>query len=137
MKHQTPIQIRFKDLDSLGHVNNANHITYLELARVKYFHEVINEPIEWNKAGFIIARHEIDYKLPVLLEDKLVVHTSVTRIGSKSFDFEYQLIRENAPEHAKIAVVAKSVIVCFNFETHQSVAVPESWINKIKAFEGN
>ena len=26
-RHKTPIQIRFKDIDKLGHVNNANHIT--------------------------------------------------------------------------------------------------------------
>ena len=39
-KHKTSIQLRFKDVDMMGHVNNANHFTYLELARVKYFNEV-------------------------------------------------------------------------------------------------
>lgn len=32
-KHKTPIQIRFKDIDAFRHVNNANHFTYLEIAR--------------------------------------------------------------------------------------------------------
>ena len=36
-KEKTQVQIRFKDIDSMGHVNNANHITYFELARLNYF----------------------------------------------------------------------------------------------------
>lgn len=136
MKHKTPIQIRFKDIDKLGHVNNANHITYLELARVKYFNDVISEPIDWDKVGFILARHEIDYKLPILLEDQLAVYTSVTRIGGKSFDFEYKLVRENAPENYKIAATAKSVIVCYDYTKHQTTVIPENWLKKIRDFEG-
>ena len=41
-RHKIPIQIRFKDLDDMGHVNNANHLSYIELARVKYFQEVFD-----------------------------------------------------------------------------------------------
>ena len=48
-RHKTKIQIRFKDIDKLGHVNNANHITYFELARVDYFDALADEgvKIEW------------------------------------------------------------------------------------------
>ena len=42
-KHKTLIQIRFKDVDMMGHVNNANHLTYFELARVHYFDEIIKQ----------------------------------------------------------------------------------------------
>jgi acyl-CoA thioesterase FadM len=35
--HKLKIQILFKDIDKQGHVNNANHITYFETARVDYF----------------------------------------------------------------------------------------------------
>jgi acyl-CoA thioesterase FadM len=38
-KHKLQIQIRYKDVDIQGHVNNANHITYFETARVNYFNE--------------------------------------------------------------------------------------------------
>ena len=74
-KHKTPVQIRFKDIDKLGHVNNANHLTYFELARMKYFEDVIGDQIDWKKQGVILARIEINYKLPILLEDKISVFT--------------------------------------------------------------
>ena len=57
-KHKTRIQIRFKDIDKLGHVNNANHITYLELARVNYLNDVFKQLIDWSKEGIILARIE-------------------------------------------------------------------------------
>ncbi|MGZ4155828.1 MAG: acyl-CoA thioesterase, partial [Bacteroidia bacterium] len=88
MKHKTPIQIRFKDIDKLGHVNNANHITYFELARVDYFDALASDniKIDWVNEGVILAKIEMEYKQPILLEDKVFVYTWVSRMGSKSFD---------------------------------------------------
>ena len=47
-KHKVEIQIRFKDLDMLGHVNNANYFTYAEYARLKYFDHVVGEDKDWH-----------------------------------------------------------------------------------------
>ena len=55
-RHQTNIQLRFKDIDALGHVNNANHFTYFEVARVRYFDEVVKEAVEWSRQGIILAK---------------------------------------------------------------------------------
>ena len=43
---QSPIQIRFVDLDQFGHVNNAIYLSYLEVARLPYFERIIGE-IDW------------------------------------------------------------------------------------------
>ena len=50
-KQKTPIQIRFKDIDRLGHVNNANHVTYFELARVDYFNALAGDDIKIDWVG--------------------------------------------------------------------------------------
>ena len=92
-KHKTPIQIRFKDIDALNHVNNANHITYFELARVKYFDDVVNEEVNWSEQGIILAKITVDYKAPVYFKDKLFVYTKCIRLGNKSFDLAYSLVR--------------------------------------------
>ena len=85
-KHKTPIQIRFKDVDSFQHVNNANHFTYIEIARVHYFDE---QDMKWSKQGVILASAKIDYKLPILLREKVFVYTKCSRMGNKSFDLSY------------------------------------------------
>src|SRR5690348_10070634 len=93
-KHKTLMQIRFKDLDALNHVNNANHLTYFEMARIKYFDEVVNEKVNWLEKGVILARITVDYKIPIHFKDQVFVYTKCTRLGNKSFDFAYSIVKE-------------------------------------------
>jgi YbgC/YbaW family acyl-CoA thioester hydrolase len=87
-KHKSTIQIRFKDIDHMGHVNNANHITYFELARIHYFRDVINEVVNWNEQGVILAKTEINYHRPILLSDNVFVYSRVSKMGNKSYEVE-------------------------------------------------
>jgi acyl-CoA thioester hydrolase len=127
-KHKTQIQIRFKDVDRLGHVNNANHITYFELARVEYFNALMGDDvkIDWESESLILAKMEMEYKQPIMLEDKLFVYTWVSRIGSKSFDMSCTIVREINGVEVE-AAKGLAVIVCFNYKTNQSILVPEEW----------
>ncbi len=134
MKHITEIQIRFKDTDKMGHINNANHVSYLELARVKYFNDVINEKIDWVKTGLILAKIVIDYKQPIYLEDKVIVRSTTSRLGNKSFDISHQIIRI-VDNKEIIAAEGLSVIVCFNYEKNETINIPAEWISKMKLFE--
>jgi len=133
-KHKSKIQIRFKDLDSMGHVNNANHFTYFELARMQYFDEVVAETINWEEQGLILAHMEIDYKKPILLHDHVLVYARVSKLGTKSFDFEYCIVVEN-DNAIDIVATGKSVQVCFNYLSNQTVLVPELWRAKVEAYE--
>jgi acyl-CoA thioester hydrolase len=131
-KEKTQVQIRFKDIDSMGHVNNANHITYFELARLNYFETLTKdaEKIDWVNEGVILAKIEMEYKQPILLEDKVFVYTWVSRMGSKSFDMSCSIVRiVNGVEIE--AAKGLAVIVCFNYKTHESIAVPERWKAKM------
>ena len=131
-KHKTPIQIRFKDVDRLGHVNNANHITYFELARVDYFNAAMGDlKIDWENESLILAKMEMEYKQPILLDDKVFVYTWVSRIGSKSFDMSCSIVREiNGVEME--AAKGLAIVVCFNYKTNQSILIPEVWKKKME-----
>ena len=133
-KHKTPIQIRFKDIDALNHVNNANHITYFELARVKYFDDVVQEEVNWSEQGIILAKITIDYKAPVYFKDKLFVYTKCVRLGNKSFDLAYSLFKEENGKETELAT-GSSVQVCFDYKNQKTIAIPESWRKKVEAFE--
>nr|WP_041658354.1 thioesterase family protein [Marinithermus hydrothermalis] len=82
----TPIQVRFRDLDSLGHVNNAVYLTYLELARIQYLDRL---KLDTLRPSIVVARIEIDYLRPILLGEEVAVGVRVTSIGNKSFRMEY------------------------------------------------
>jgi len=133
-KHKLKIQIRFKDIDKLGHVNNANHLTYIELGRVEYFKDVVRTKMDWIKTGMILGKCEIIYKQPILLEDNLYCYTKVSRFGGKSFDMDSFLVVEtaNGPE---IAAITKVTLICMDYESKQTVEVPQEWINAVKLYE--
>ena len=134
-KHRTSIQIRFKDLDALGHVNNANHLTYFELARMQYSDDVLGK-IDWSKNGFILASVKLDYKKPILIKDRVFVLSRTSKAGTKSFEMEHQIIRIEPDGTETILAEGSNVIVCMEYATMKTIPVPEEWKTKVSAFEG-
>jgi acyl-CoA thioester hydrolase len=135
MKHKAPIQIRFADTDMLGHVNNANYLTFMELARMSYFNEVVNDAVDWNKEGVILAKSTIDYRRPILIDDVLNVHISVDQISSKSFNFSYKFVITKNEEEITYAE-GSTIMVCYDYQLNKSIVMPEKWKERIKAYEG-
>jgi acyl-CoA thioester hydrolase len=129
-KHSTPIQIRFVDIDRVGHVNNATILSYFETARVVFLDEIIGRENDWYERGLILAHTEIDYLLPVYLEDKIKSYTRVTRVGTKSFEMENVLVKVKDGKEIMTAF-ATFVIVCMDYKTNQTVEIPSSWKEKL------
>lgn len=122
--HQTRIQIRYNDLDTLGHVNNAVYFSYIELARVRFFRDTGIWEGAKSQYGVILAKATLDYKVPVLLSDEEVdVWTRCSRLGTKSFDLEQAIVRKDGT----LTTTAFSVGVAYDYNTNQSIALPEAW----------
>ena len=133
-RHYTSIQIRFKDIDALGHVNNANHLTYFELARIRYFNEAVGENINWSKKGIILASAALSYHSPVQLSDDVVVGTRCSKLGDKSFVLEYEMTSKTAGQERLLAA-GSTVMVCYDYEKAKSIAMPEEWRAKLKDYD--
>lgn len=113
---------RFRDLDALGHVNNAVMVTFLEQARFQWWRGYLaGRPFE--SEGFLIARVEADYRLPILLEDLVRIEVRCTRIGNSSFDCAYRVLRG-----ADGAVLAegKTVQVMLDFKTNRPTPLTDA-----------
>lgn len=123
-----PLQIRFNDLDLYGHVNNAMYLTYFEEGRMLYFQDLVGTEWDWKKHGIIVARHEIDYKLPLTLGDESKIALWVSHIGRKSLEITYEIRKKNAGEWTT-CTTGKTVLVCIDYETKQTVPVPEEWVS--------
>lgn len=129
-KHKTSIQLRFKDIDALGHVNNANHVTFLELARVYYFDEVVG-PVNWSETGVILASISVSYKKIIGLKDQVFVHTRCSKIGNKSMTLDYMITNDNE----EIFAMASSVLVAYNYRENKTVEVPDEWREKLMRYD--
>jgi len=133
-KHATPIQIRFVDIDKLGHVNNATILSYFETARVAYLNDVIGRENDWFGRGLILAHSEIDYLQPVYHDDKIIAHTRAMHVGTKSFTVENVLMRVDGKKEV-LCAYATGVLVCMNYHEKLTVEIPEEWKAKLRSYD--
>jgi acyl-CoA thioester hydrolase len=121
-----PIHIRFNDLDSYGIVNNAVYITYFEEGRKLWFQDRMNSGWDWEQNGILLARHEVDYLLPLTLSDEAEIQLGVTNIGHKSFEVSYLIYKRNGDSWLE-CTRGKSVVVCYDYQKRHTIAIPEEW----------
>ena len=115
--------VRFRDLDSLAHMNNAVYATFLEQARIAFLsqHDAHVEKM-------ILARLEIDFRSPAELGETIEIAVTPTRIGTKSFDLEYVM---RAGE--RVVAEAKTVLVAYDYDRARSVDIPQAWKERLAA----
>ncbi|HJW09896.1 MAG TPA: thioesterase family protein [Holophagaceae bacterium] len=117
------LEVRFRDLDALGHVNNAVVLSYLEQARFHWWKQHLAGR-GFQEEGFLLARMEVDYRRPILMEDRVRVELHCTRIGNSSFDLAYRVIK--AQDGALLAE-ARSVQVMLDFAAERPMPLrPET-----------
>lgn len=131
-KHRLPIQIRFNDIDSLGHVNNAIYLTYFDLGKADYFQSVKKTLIDWTKIDIVVANVNIDYYSPTFMHEKLEVVTKVVSIGNKSLKILQHLINTETNETKSIC---HSVMVGYEPDAKVSKVISNDWRDAIHAYE--
>jgi acyl-CoA thioester hydrolase len=126
---EVSIQVRYRDIDTEKHVNNAVYVTYLEQARVEYIQEVFGaEPLD---PGFVVVTVTVDYERPIEFGEDVLVGLGVTDIGTASIEMGYDLRADG-----ERAATAETVIVPFDRENGTSEPVPDAWRERIAAHEG-
>lgn len=115
--------VRFRDLDAMGHMNNAVYATMIEQARLAFL-TPNGAPVE----NMILARLEIDFRSPVELGETIEIAVTPTRIGTKSFDLDYVLRAGD-----RVVAEAKTVLVAYDYATASSVELPTEWKERLAA----
>ncbi len=127
-----PIQVRFRDLDAMGHVNNAVYLSYLEMGRVAYY-KALTGAADPQNFNFILAHAEIDFRSPIHLNEEILVGVSIVHIGRKSFHFAYE-IRE--AKTGRLVAEARSVQAMYDYQRNTTMLIPDEFRRLITEFEG-
>ena len=123
--------IRWKELDALNHVNNAQYFSYFEEARIQYFDYLKLDDISYKaNEGPILAHVSCDFQSPVLYPDTLSVGTGVSRIGRSSLDLNHDIFSH---QQNKIVATAHSVVVMLDYQTGISIPVSDEMKQRIGA----
>lgn len=114
------IQVRFSDLDVLGHVNNSVYLSYFEIARVHYFGQMLGEEWDWTKNSVVLVKNNVEYLKPVLLSDVPCLTIIADQIGTKSFSLNYELHVNDI-----LHTTGGSTLVCFDPSKNETISIPE------------
>jgi acyl-CoA thioester hydrolase len=127
-----PVQVRFADVDMAGHVHNSVYLHWFELARMRFLEQVVPTGNDWGEQGLILARNEVDHRMPVRLHDQVEAAAWCSAIGRSSFDLSYR-IRRTGGGPAGICAEGRSVLVCFDYTLQKSKPIPHPWLSRLEA----
>lgn len=130
--HRYPLQIRFNDIDTLGHVNNSIYFTFYDLGKSRYFEAVKNSSIDWRRADVVIANINADFLSPIYPNEEIAVETGTLEIGNRSFTLLQRIINTKTGE---IKGICRTVMVGFDIAAGISAPVSDEWKEAICKFE--
>jgi len=128
----TDLDVRFRDTDAMGHINNAVYMTYLEVARQVYWSHV-DPGRSYDRVPFILAHTSIDFRRAATVHDAIRVFVRTTWVGRSSFGMCYEV---RARDRDALFADAESVLVTYDYESDRSIPVPETLRRALDAIEG-
>ena len=127
-KFKLPLQLRWIDMDALGHVNNAIFVTYFEVARGHYMLQAC-PGWDWHKHMFLIGNVNVDFKKELLLSaQNAQVWMRTSKVGTKSFVLEYAVVSEKQGEII-IHATGSTTQIMFDMKTRSTIEVAD-WVRE-------
>jgi acyl-CoA thioester hydrolase len=127
----TRFTIPFSDIDMLQHVNNVAYIRWCETARTEYFARVTRADITGHK-GIIQANINFTYERQLRFREAIAIGVRVSRVGTKSFDFSYEIWSDTNKHRAAHGM---TTVVAYDFPAQRTIEIPHEWRREIEAFE--
>ncbi|MES2669024.1 MAG: thioesterase family protein [Pseudomonadota bacterium] len=121
MLFRMPIDLRWRDLDAFNHVNNANFMTYVEEARIRWFESAGND---WLSNGRIplLAAVQMNYRLPIPYPVRVFVELLTERVGNSSLTLGHRIVGEDDRLYAD----GHSVLVWIEMASGRPVPLPDA-----------
>ena len=130
-----PLEIRWNDLDPIGHVNNVYYFDYFQTGR-SYYMLTASDKWDWHKNMFVIAHIECDYIKELKIEAiNPRVGMRVLKLGSKSFDFEYIILSDGKDGQPILHAKGISTQVLVDLSIGKSIEIPEWLKNDFATYE--
>jgi acyl-CoA thioester hydrolase len=112
------VDVRWRDVDGLNHVNHAVFLTYLEEARDAFYAQIMgSEPI------YVVVRLEVNFRAEVrYAERRVTVRVEVVQLGSTSLTTRETILTPSGD----VAADARVVTVRWDADSHKPVPFTEA-----------
>jgi len=134
-KCSTTVQMRFNDIDALGHVNNSVYFQFFDLAKTDYYANIkVDAEINWSKPALIIVNVNCAFLAPTLFKEPIAVLSQCTHLGDKSITMLQHVINTQTQQ---LKATCETVLVNIDPVTNQPATIPDVWRKALIAFEGH
>lgn len=116
-RHAVPLQLRFNDIDILGHVNNNAQLALFDVGKTEFYNTLRGELKDWSRVEAVIVNLNCTFMQQIHFNDRMEVRSRVSKIGERSFTIQ-QILRNIAT--GAICSMCESVMVSVDTEAHQS-----------------
>ena len=131
-RYSAVTRVWFSDTDAQGVVYYGRYLPYFDHARTEYHRHLGSMGIEG--AEFVMRASNVDYLAPARFDDLLECFVRVSRIGRTSVTYEVAAYR--LPDET-LMVTGTQTLVLIDRDTRRPVPVPESALERVRAFEGH
>lgn len=132
-RHSIPVQMRFNDIDVLGHINNSVYFSYYDLGKTAYFTTIRKELLDWQRADVVVANVNCNFYAPVYFGEPISVTTRVESIHEKSFKLHQRIVNLSTKEIKSECV---TIMVGYDIKNHCSAKLSAAWVKAICDYEG-
>ncbi len=132
-RHRSDLQLRFNDVDVLGHVNNTVYFSFYDTGKALYFTDVQGHAVDWRHVDRVIANVNCSYLSPIHFGDAIEVLTRCESVGRKSFKLQ-QILREKTT--GEIKSVCETVMVAIDPVTQRAVELTPEMRKAFSDYEG-
>lgn len=130
--YRVPREVTWRDLDGIGHVNNAVYFTYFEHGRTDYWFALHGGGNSAADLGFIVARAECDFKQQLGLTERIEVCVRIGEMRNSSLDFVYEIRRSGSGE---LVASGKVVSVLYSWEQNRKQPITEDFRERVARFQ--
>lgn len=127
--HTTPIQIRFNDMDQMGHVNNTVIMEYFDLGKEAFF-SAHGLPPEKGDFTVMIVHYEVDFQSQIGFHDTIHVETGIERFGTKSLTVMQRVVNSDS---GTVCATCRTVMSGYRRSTRSSAPIPDEvreWLSR-------
>lgn len=126
------IPVRITDLNYGGHVGNDAVLSLIHEARMQFLRYFGYTEMNLAGVGMIMADVAIEFKSELFYGDTVTAHVTISELSKIGFDIVYKLEKEEN-DSVKTVALAKTGMICFDYDRKKIVAVPEEVKQKLTA----
>ncbi|HEY8734962.1 MAG TPA: thioesterase family protein [Puia sp.] len=126
----TLFDVRITDLNYGAHVGNDKILSFIHEARVQYLSSLQYTELNVEGVSMIMADAALIFKNEIYYGDSLLISLQPVEFSRVGFDLIYKIEKKQA-DQLQVAALAKTAMVCFNYDLKKVVGLPEVAKNKL------